>query len=109
MKSRLNAQATLSSVIHIVLFAFLLVLLTGVVAKACGPLTAVGCDVNCTEQIINDCPNPNTQACVLRTCDDCSGCPGKRCERSCLKINVCGGCVPGVLPCDGLMECCKEG
>jgi hypothetical protein len=107
MKSKLNAQATLSSVIHIVLFAFLLVFLSGVVAKACGPLHALGCDVNWTEQIINDCSDPNTQTCVLRTCEECTpGCP--RCQRSCVTKHVCGGCDPGPLPCDGLMECCSK-
>jgi len=107
MKSKLNAQATLSSVIHIVLFAFLLVFLSSVVAKACGPLTAVGCDVNCTEQIINDCPNPDTQTCVLRTCEVCPP-TCIRCQRVCITNHVCGGCVPGPFPCDALLACCKK-
>jgi hypothetical protein len=107
MKSKLNTQATLSSVINIVLLAFLLVFLSGVVAKACGPLTAVGCDVNCTEQIINDCPNPDTQTCAIRSCEVCPpGC--NHCLRSCITTHICGGCVPGIFPCDGLMECCKK-
>jgi hypothetical protein len=106
MRKKLNAQVTFSSVIQILLFALVLVFLSGVVAKACGPLQAAGCDVNCTEQIINDCPNPAAQTCTLRFCEVCPHSCG-RCQRSCITTNHCGGCVPGIFPCDGLMECCQ--
>ena len=107
MRRKLNAQATFSSVIHIVLFAFLVIFLSGIVAKACGNLTAVGCNVNCTEQIVNDCDDPSTQTCVIRTCEVCPpSC--HHCLRSCITNNICGACVPGPLPCDGLMECCRQ-
>jgi hypothetical protein len=56
MRNKLNAQITFSSVIQIVLLAFVLIFLSAVVAKAsCGNSQALGCDINCTPQIVNDC------------------------------------------------------
>jgi hypothetical protein len=75
------------------------VLLLGFVriATACGPVTAPGCETNCTVQIINDCQG-NTE-CFIMACAQRIG-----------RDKVCGGCIPkNGLGCTGLLPCCSGG
>jgi hypothetical protein len=126
MKDKLNTRrVTFSSAIQVLMIAVMLVLISGIVAKACGPAQAVGCDINCTVQTINDCTQPhepcNTnadcgQSCVLRTCENqiCDGWSGDQCSDVDLVHSPCGGCVAnacanhtcGTIGCSGLSECC---
>jgi hypothetical protein len=127
VKDKLNTRrVTFSSAIQVSIIAVMLVLMSGIVAKACGPATAAGCDINCTVQILNDCAQPhqpcNTnadcgQSCVLRTCET-SSCdnlpPDQECFHPHLIHTPCGACVTngcvnhtcGTFGCSGLVECC---
>jgi hypothetical protein len=67
-KRRLDRSLTFQSAVFVIASALALVVLSGAIAKACGPPQGQGCDINCTVQTINDCPNPQTQSCVARTC-----------------------------------------
>ena len=112
MKKRMNEQLTAQSAVLTLVSAVLLILLSAMIAKACSAKAKVGCDVNCTVQIINDCPE--FYSCVFRSCevDDCSACPGRECGRSCAgtpRIQACGGCVDYRYGCKALAECCPAG
>src|SRR5215471_14760087 len=99
MKQKLNEPLTFRSAAAIVSFSIIVVLLSGAVAKACGSLTALGCDVNCTVQIVNDCSDPVNFHCVVRTCEtiNCNICPGGECgNRGCdgrIVDKPCGACI----------------
>lgn len=100
-----------------------LVLMSGIIAKACGPSFAVGCDINCTVQTIacSSAKQPCTtnsdcgQSCVLRTCEqDVCDPSGDQCLHPHQVFSPCGGCVAnacnggtcGTIGCSGLSECC---
>ncbi len=104
MKKRLNEQLSVRSVLLILMSAVLVILISAIIAKAtCTPASAVGCDVNCTVQINNEC-DPGFD-CVARTCDRICGrptCNPPRCIES-----ICLGCVIG--RCPGFRECCSGG
>lgn len=128
VKDKLNTRrVTFSSAVLISIIAVMLVLISGIVAKACDPAFGVGCDINCTVQMINDCQQPqepcNTnadcgQSCVLRTCESgsCDNLPpDQECFHPHQVYEPCGGCVAnacanhtcGTIGCSGLSECCN--
>jgi hypothetical protein len=113
MKKRMNEPLSAQSAVLTLVAALLLILLSATIAKAvCSATATIGCDVNCTQQVINDCPE--FYLCVFRSCemDDCSACPGRECGRSCAgtpRIQACGGCVDYRYGCKALAECCPGG
>lgn len=108
MKRKLNEPLSLNSAISIITFSVLLILVSATIARACTPALAIGCDINCTVQIINDCSDPVHNHCVLRTCDDCSNC-SFGCHKDCSTFSPCGGCVSRMLDgCTALIECCSD-
>ena len=115
MKKRLNEQLSVRSVLLILMSAVLVILISAIIAKAtCTPASAVGCDVNCTVQIINNCQYAGFDR-VARTCEttDCNICPGGQCgNRGCDGRTVdrpCAACVDHSLGgCSGLPECCNH-
>lgn len=110
MKKRLDEQLSARSALLIMAFAVLLILMSATVAKACSATANVGCDINCTVQLINDCPE--FYVCAFRTCqtDTCSSCPGRECGRTCGRIiqHPCGGCADYRYGCKALAECCPQ-
>ncbi len=105
MKKRLNEQLSVRSALLIVVPAMLLILMSATIAKACGPWqTTVGCDSNCTVQIVNDCSEGFN--CVARTCDKL--CVRPTCNPPRCISHICATCVPLYLGgCRGLPECCS--
>src|SRR6266478_923127 len=95
MKKRLNDQLSVQSALLIVVSAVLLILISATVAKACGPFSEIGCDINCTVQVINNCKYAGFDR-VARTCQYCSGC-NPRCA-SCVQ-RICAACVDHSLGC----------
>jgi hypothetical protein len=110
MKKRMNERLSAQSAFLTIVCAVLLILMSATIAKACSFRAYKGCDVNCTVQIINDCPE--FYVCALRSCqyDTCSSCPGKECGRGCGQVfnNPCGGCSDYRYGCKALAECCPQ-
>src|SRR5437899_8592565 len=106
-----NAPLSLRSAILIMTCSILLELMSAAIAKACSPAYALGCDINCTIQIANDCSDPTHLHCVFRTCEytDCSRCPGGHCGDLCdgLRYKACGACIGINAGCSELYECCQ--
>lgn len=115
MKRKLNEQLSLKSAALMASLCMLLILTSAAIARACGPAQTNGCDVGCAVQYVNDCINPSSHSCVLRSCeynDGCEQCEPGPCERTCRTppaYHPCGGCVANPLGCSGLSECCVVG
>src|SRR5947209_6760660 len=110
MRKRLDEQLSAQSALLMIVCAVLLILISAPIAKACSATVLKGCDVNCTRQVLNDCPE--FYNCWFRTCqyDTCSSCPGRECGRGCGQIiqHPCGGCVDYRYGCTALAECCPQ-
>lgn len=106
MKKRLNEQLSVRSALLILGSAVLLILMSATVAKAsCGLFSSMGCDINCTKQIINTCKYVGFD-CYVRTCQ-------RRILRGIPPVcniydSICGACIADNLNgCADLPECCN--